>query len=236
MLISSCRSTHRNRNATAASRQHKLGRLLLAQLEYAVREQQDPSLATLKTVLQESTVKEMRRRELENIESGSDLFGKQSIAYVKGRRSGGWGGNRHGPLRKATGRARCGGHDARSNYRDAASVRAKEFVRDQRLGLLTQGAWFAQYTAKGRTPSAYRFYKASKPAVEWAWMRPDRPLTERWRAHRGREITNKHATQLSPNKKILHYCDATDKRQATVAIEHLPQRSMCLALFPCTGP
>ena len=37
-------------------------------------------MATLKAMLLDSTVKEMRKRELDNIESGADLFGKQPIA------------------------------------------------------------------------------------------------------------------------------------------------------------
>ena len=59
-----------------------MAQLLQAQLEYAVREP-EPSLATLKAFLQDSTIKEMRRRELDNIESGADLFGKQPIAYER---------------------------------------------------------------------------------------------------------------------------------------------------------
>jgi len=65
--------------------QTKTAKLLAAQLEYAVRELSSDAMSEvskLKNWLMNSTLKEMRRRELENIESGSDLFAKQPIACV----------------------------------------------------------------------------------------------------------------------------------------------------------
>jgi len=65
--------------------QTKTAKLLAAQLEYAVRELSSDAMSEvskLKNWLMNSTLKEMRRRELENIESSSDLFAKQPIAYV----------------------------------------------------------------------------------------------------------------------------------------------------------
>jgi hypothetical protein len=109
------------------------------------------------------------------------------------------------------------------DYREAATAAAKELVRDQRLGCVNAGAWFPQYTAKGRTPNSFRFYKVRRMTASYTWRV-------------GSSLTLMHA-QLSANKKVLHYTEDTEKRPVdTMDVNRLPQRSKQAFDCPAARP
>lgn len=91
------------------------------------------------------------------------------------------------------------------NLRGRLYRESYEFVRQQRIQCLLEGAWFRNPTSNLTSAAQNRASKSSNTGIQ--------QYTKPWRFYR-----------LSPNRKYLYYCEATERGPIRSGLDDLPER------------